>query len=220
MRKIIGLCVLILLSSSCISKYFQQKYYKDYYNPIKIQKVEYETQEKAFIEGITGFSYETPYCQSASLQTIHSLYTNTESIDYYNWIMGFTYGAYFHNYVGVWSFIPANDPELGLKRASNHLGFNRKYYTSNNLNLYTQFVKHLLSNNNPIRVAVNSSVIQNQEGFLPHSIVLLGYDLENIFYHETGGSDSIIKKHRGEKMSWETFIASVESIREVSSYSL
>lgn len=215
----IGLFLLLTVLSSCnIAKFFQQKYYKDSYEPVSITKVDNAIPVAHKIEGITCYSYANPYCQSASMQMIHSLDNNEQDIHFYNWIMGFTYGAYFHNYVGIQSFLPSNDPELGYIQAAEMMGYDRKYYITDKFDDYKQFIKQQLSDNVPIRVSVNSATMVNEEGFYPHSILLVGYNAENVIYYETGESDRKIENHEGETMDWNTLKASVESIADGFNY--
>lgn len=217
--KLISFMICILFLSSCnISKYFQQKYYKDSYGPIEIQATIIEAPDHHFIEGITCYSYEGPYCQSASLQMVNSLSNDSLSIHHYNWLMGFTYGAYFHDYVGVYSFLPSTDPEIGLIQAENYIGYRRKYYTTNNENLYISSLKDWLSKNVPLRVAINSATLVDEEGFYAHSVLLVGYSDENVIYYETGGENRNLKNHEGERATWQKFIKSVLSVSEGFNY--
>lgn len=132
--------------------------------------------------------------------------------------MGFTYGAYFHNYVGIKSFLPATDPEIGLIQAEEYIGYRKKYYTTNDEELYQLTIKQRLSKNKPLRIAINSASMIDEDGFYPHSILLVGYDNDNIIYYETGGENRVLKNHEGEKLNWEKFLKSVVSISEGFNY--
>lgn len=209
----------IVFFSSCnISVFFQQKYYKDSYHPIQLGKTNNQPPKKHFIEGITCFSYDNPYCQSASLQMFNSLNSDSLSIHYYNWVMGFTYGGYFHNYVGIRSFLPSNDPEIGLIQAEEYIGYKKKYYITNSEEQYKLAIKQNLSENKPLRIALNSATMVDEADFYPHSILLVGYNEDNIIYYETGGENRTLKNYEGKTIKWQQFLKSVISISEGFNY--
>mgnify|MGYP000368527668 CR=1 FL=1 len=207
---IIVFCLFSLMSCN-IAKYFQQKYYKDSYEPQYITTVNSSKVKFHSIPGLTCYSYSTPYCQSASLQISHSTIEANNDINYYNWIMGFSYGAYFNKMVGIRSFIPYNDPEIGFIQGQEYLGYNREYLVSDDSALFVSKLRELLKKDMPVRVAINSSILSGQNGFYPHSIILVGFNLDTICYFETGMGNRAIKNYEGEKTTINQLIPSIKS---------
>lgn len=207
---IIAFCLFSLMSCN-VAKYFQQKYYKDSYEPQYITTVNSSKVNSHTIPGLTCYSYSTPYCQSASLQISHSTIEANNDINYYNWIMGFSYGAYFNKMVGIRSFIPYNDPEIGFIQGQEYLGYNREYLVSDDSALFVSKLRELLKKDMPVRVAINSSILSGQNGFYPHSIILVGFNLDTICYFETGMGNRAIKNYEGEKITINQLIPSIKS---------
>lgn len=210
--------LLCLLSSCDIAAFFQQKYYQDAYMPQEIREVRNEVPETAYVDDVHCYSYQNAYCQSASLQMVMSQLGDEEDIHYYNWIMGFTYGAYYNEYAGIFSFLPANDPEPGFVQAAQHLGLRRAYLTTDDRALYLQKVKSVLATGLPVRVAMNSATLAGKEGFFPHSVLLVGYNADSVYYYETGGQNRSLAGYRGERAHWEDLLRSIESIAENFNY--
>ncbi len=210
--------LLCLLSSCDIAAFFQQKYYQDAYMPQEIREVTTEVPETAYVDDVHCYSYQNAYCQSASLQMIMSQLGSEEDIHYYNWMMGFTYGAYYNEYAGIYSFLPANDPEPGFVQAAQHLGLKREYLTTNNRSLYLHKVKAVLAEGIPVRVAINSATLAGKSGFFPHSVLLIGYSADSVYYYETGGENRSLSGHRGERAHWKDMLVSIESIAENFNY--
>lgn len=219
MKKIITLLLVVALISGCdIGTYFQQRYYKTSYQPVKIESdhIEADIPNQFVITDIPCISYKNAYCQSTSLQMITASRGLDTTIHYYNWLMGFTYGSVFTG--TLHSFLPYNDPELGFINASPYLGLKRIYYITDDQDLYTNFIKQEISKKNAIRTAINSAALSGQEGFYPHSILLIGFSADSIYYYETGKENRVINNYRGETASWKELLTSIESIGEQFKY--
>ncbi|PWJ34152.1 cysteine peptidase family C39 domain-containing protein [Sediminitomix flava] len=216
-NKLSTFLLLTFLGSCNPATFFQQRYYKDSYQPISMES-QTVLEDSATIKGMHCISYSTAYCQSACLQMIHSLYGDIEDISYYNWAMGFTYGAYYQEYAGVYSFLPYSDPETGLIQAESVLGYKKNYLISHDKDVFISNIKAHLIKNQPVKVGVNSAILENRKGFYPHSIILIGYTSEYVKYYETGGSDRILFQYEGEKVKWDRLISAITSFSQGFNY--
>jgi hypothetical protein len=133
---------------------------------------------------------------------------NVKSIDYINWLMGFTYSFYFIDKYAL----PYYDPEEGYENASQYLGLKRNYLVSNDSDIFVSNLKKQLSLNIPLRIALNSSTLYNSQGFSPHSILVTGYSKDTIYYFETGGKDRRVLNYLGEKVDLHRFLSSIRNI--------
>ena len=219
LRNIItALCLLFTIG--CIARYFQVKYFLEEYEPIQItQKEITDYPTTYFIKGLTCVSYKNAYCNTAALEMIGLQQGIDKTVHYYNWLTGFTYGAgtFLPDYLA--RFLPYTDPETGNKIAAPYLGLKRNYFVTKNKDLYVKALKSYLSQNYPLRVALDAGVYRNLDGAYPHSILLVGYNDSQVYYYETGGDiDRRIPNHPGETMTWETLIDSVETLDSFFAY--
>jgi len=199
-----------LIFGCSIGDYFMQKYYKDNYKPVELQKCNMiEYPDKYTISGVPCISYENAYCASAAMQMVLAQKNIKISIDSINWLMGFTYSFYYGgniNYV-----LPYSDPEMGYVNASFFSDIKRKYLVTSDSIIFVSNIKSQLSLNIPIRVALNSATLYNKKGFNPHSILLIGYTKDSVCYYETGGKNRYLLNHHGEKVDWNRFLQSVKN---------
>lgn len=148
------------------------------------------------LAGLPCISHRNAYCQTASLQIIDRAHASPD-IHYYNWLTGFTYGAHFQHELG--SFLPYGDPEVGLQAAAPALGLRRRYCVTNDVAAFGRFLRHLLAHGLPVRVALNGHLLLGKPGFFPHSVVVVGYDGDEVAYYETGNQDRYLLGHAGER---------------------
>jgi len=191
MNKFLIFSTFVIVFSSCDpGEYFKDKYFSDAYKPIE-RKISGNKFPKSYrIKNFHHISYSNAYCSSASIEMYNESFNNeNKSIHYYNWLMGFSYGAFYRG--NIYTFIPYTDPEPGMDFASPYLGLTRNYYTCNDSVEYITHLKELISNDKPVRVAINAAIIHSEDKkqFLPHSIILIGYDKENFVFYETGHID-------------------------------
>ena len=97
--------------------------------------------------------------------------------------MGFTYGASELPGVGFPPF--GTDPETGMAVAAPYLGLSRRYYVTDDADLYRNALRHFLSRGYPVRVAVDMSTLYGTSEFIAHSEVLVGYNPDGFTYYET-----------------------------------
>jgi hypothetical protein len=130
--------------------------------------------------------------------------------------MGFTYSFYFVDKYAL----PDYDPEAGYVNASPYLGLLRNYLVTNDSDVFITNFKKKLSLNIPLRIALNSTTLHNIKGFFaPHSILVVGYSKDTIYYYETGLSDRKLQNYMGEKVDISRFLSSIRSISSNFGYS-
>lgn len=122
----------------------------------------------------------------------------------------FTYSFYYGGTIN--NVLPYSDPEIGYVNGSSFLGLKRKYLVTSDSTTFISNIKSQLSLNNPSRIAINSAELHNQKGFYPHSILLIGYTKDSVYYYDTGGKNRYLLNYHGEKVDWNKFIQSVKSI--------
>jgi len=153
---------------------------------------------QARVAGVPAISYANAYCHTASLQMLDRDPARAGlDVHAYNWLTGFTYGAYFGGELG--SFLPYNDPEVCFQPAVRELGLRRHYYVTSDEAAFGHYLRHLLARQLPVRVALNGHVLLGRPGFFPHAVVVVGYTETDIIYHETGVLDRHLPAPAGER---------------------
>ena len=184
-----------------------EKYFVDNYKPIYRKLAVDVVPETYFIRNFPHISFGNAYCNSTCIMMVDRVINgSTESVHYYNWLTGFTYGA---SYFGtVYSFGPYTDIELGNDFASPFLNLQRNYYVCDDSTEFINNLKELISDNEAVRVALNSAIYgsQDKRKFWPHSVMLVGYDENNFIYYETGRIDRDTINSQGEIMKASTLI--------------
>jgi hypothetical protein len=103
---------------------------------------------------------------------------------YFDFLMAFSYGAC--TIPGQGGFFPGGtDPEIGLRNAAPYLGMVRRYYVTDDANLYAETLRYVLAQHYPIRLALDMGELYGADSFVAHSDVLVGYDPEGFYYYET-----------------------------------
>lgn len=214
--KIVFIVLLVLMGLSFIfgpqiSKYFQNKYYKSAYAPVEIDASSIENFPKSHrIKGIPWISYKKSYCQSAALQMIARKNGIKESVGYFNFLMGFTYGAFFRTDMNIFS--PYTDPVLGFKEASPYLGLKMKCLTTNDQNLFLNAVRFYISREHPVVIELNAARLWKEKDIIPHTELLIGYDENGFEYFETGRENRFEIQGKGLKIDDQSFIDAVASL--------
>ncbi len=159
------------------------RYYRSAYLPLEIEAVPpAPAPARHHLDGMVWRCVDLPLCQSVALQMIAGV---DEPRRYFDFLMGFTYGAMYSRTTG---FLPAGvDPEIGLVTAAPHLGLERRYYVTNDPARYTAALRHWLSQGVPVRVPLDMGVLYGSDQRLPHNEVLVGYDETDFEYYEPVG---------------------------------
>lgn len=111
---------------------------------------------------------------SASLRMLAAQQGRLEPRSTVDFFLGATWGA--TPVPGATGFFPGQDPEAGLARAARHLGFTRRYLTTDDREAFLTAVRTWLSKGRAVRVAVDRAALWNERGLQPHGLVLVGYD--------------------------------------------
>ncbi len=183
-----GILVLLavcgLLGWRMLMTFFQNQYYQDAYAPLELAADgigDYPAEHH--LDDVPWFATEWAYCQSNSLQMIAAQKGIEEPRGYFDFLMGFTYGAV--EMPGRMGFFPYTDPETGFAVAAPHLGLQRRYYTTDDEALYLDALRYYLAQGYPVRVGLDAAVLYDLEEEMPHSEVLVGYDETGFYYYET-----------------------------------
>jgi hypothetical protein len=205
--------VAVWFSMPYIGRYYQHKYFYEEYRPEELQLDAIANFPSEYhLKGIPWISYKKSYCQSTSLQMIAHYHGIEEPLDYFNFLMGFSYSAVSF---GNWqSFMPWTDPELGFRVAAPYLGLKRRYIITNNDEFLLKALKFYLSKGYPISIAHNSRALRGKKGFSGHSVVLVGYNEGDFYYYETGGEDRFIEGKKGITVTDQTLINAMRDIHE------
>ena len=167
-----------------LTAYFQRQYYREAYSPIELAASGAGGYPAEFhLDDVPWIATEEAFCQSNSLQMITAQRGIEEPRGYFDFLMGFTYGAF--EVPGEVGFSPYSDPETGFVVAAPYLGLVRRYHVTDDGLLYLDALRHHLSRGYPVRVGLDMAVLYGLEGPLPHSDVLVGYDEAGFYYYET-----------------------------------
>ena len=140
---------------------------------------------KAFVKDIPWIGHSSLYHAPACLQMVAYKYGIYENLDFINFIMGFTYGAYLiieDN--GIYIFIPNSDPFLGFMNASRFLGLRYDLLVTNSKDIFVSLCRYLISNDIPVIIPV---LMRSTDSLLhptPHFILLVGYEGEFFYVYE------------------------------------
>lgn len=193
--------------------YYQQMYYRKSYKP---QEIETQTigsfPSQSRLKDVPWISYEKSYCQSTSLQMIAYKHGLKPSIGYINFLMGFTYGAFFPG--KQQAFNPYTDPVLGCRVAAPYLGLEMKYLTTNDSDTFLNALRFYLSKGRPVQVQLNVAKLWDEKEVIPHSELLAGYDESGFYYFETNKKDRFLKKAKGKKVSDHVLVEAVSGINK------
>lgn len=200
-----------LSPSAALAQAYQQFYQPQ---PIPPRAADAVLPDQHQLTDVVCHSYANAYCQTAGLQMMHR--GGSGDIHTYNWLTGFTYGAHFQQHIS--SFLPYNDPEVCFQPALLELGLQRRYYVTNDAAEFGHFLRVLLLQQLPVRVALNSHLLLGKPGFFPHAVVVVGYHADELAYYETGGLDRHLLNHPGERTTLATLAQAAAQMQEVYQY--
>lgn len=224
-----GLVISLVFTSCFDEKAFVEQYFKEIYQPREMTiPVGIDYPGEYFIGNLTWYCYEKNHlCQSSSLQMIAQMHGIEKPLDYFSFLLGYTYGATYIKGAGM--FAAYSDPEPGFINASDYLGLERKYFITDNPELLIDNIRYYLSKNHPVRIAWNSAqtmkfaiesdyfpVPENwkeppQGAFSPHSVVFVGYDSSAFYYYETHGMNFVLTGEKGIKIDNQSALDAISS---------
>jgi len=204
---------LFVVSGPMIGSYFQQQYVKTAYHPEKLETVDIEDIPDAHrIEAVPWISYEKWYCHTTALQMAARAYGIEPSIDELNFLSGFTYGAFSSGDQSM--FIDYNDPIAGTDIACRHLGLKARYLTTNNTDDFLAGLRAALSQDQPVVIQLNAALLWEEEGFFPHTELMVGYDPSGFVYFETATADRNLPEADGIRIDEQTLLDAVRVLNE------
>jgi hypothetical protein len=194
-------------------------YYRISYKPLKLSaEAVGDFPPQYHLDDVPWISTKESYCQSNSLQMIAAQKGIEKPTGYFNFLMGFTYGAF--EMPAELGFFPFTDPETGFVVAAPYLGLVRRYYVTNDESLYLDALRYYLSRGYPVRVGLNVCTLRGEEGQLPHSEVLVGYDEMSFYYYETVMDEPrhLPPGEKGIRVHYQTLLEAVRGQAKVFSY--
>jgi hypothetical protein len=163
---------------------FVRQYYQAEYAPLELAANQVgDHPPEHHLQDVPWISTREPVCQSNSLQMIAAQQRIEVSRRHVDFLMGFTYGA--SQEPGSLAFYPGTDPEPGFVIAAPYLGMTRRYYVTDDAELYMTALRHFLSRGYPVRLGLDMGILHGLAVEIPHSEVLVGYDGEGFYYYET-----------------------------------
>ncbi len=168
---------------SQVPNYSQGMYYQGNYEPLELSADALgDFPPQYHLDDVPWIATEESYNHSNSMQMIAARKGIEEPRGYFDFLMGFTYGALEHP-TGL-GFFPFTDPEIGFIAAAPYLGLARRYYVTDDEALYLDALRYYLSQGYPVRVALDAAVLYDLEERIPHSEVLVGYEADAFYYFE------------------------------------
>jgi hypothetical protein len=161
-----------------------RQYYEGAYAPIRLAAGHIDDYPpEHHLDDIPWIAASFPVCQSTALQMIAAQHGIEQPRRYFDFLMGFTYGA---SEVPRYGFFPyGTDPETGMRVAAPYLGLERAYYVADDGPLYLAGLRAYLASGYAVRVPLDMAALYSKKGPTPHNEVLVGYDGEGFYYYET-----------------------------------
>jgi len=193
---------------------FQYDYVIEAYKPRWLCRGDIETYPSShFVVGIPWISYNRSYCAAICLQMVAYKYGIKEPVEYFNFIMGFTYGAYLGTFNDRVYLIPGGDPFSGYVNASKILNFKYNLLVTDDGELFVDACRYLVSRDIPIILPVNMSRLYHKGYFAPHFELLVGFDEDGFYLYEPVQSRCIFKfGEKGYRFPVDLVVKAVEDI--------
>jgi len=156
--------------------------------------LKFKLPPKAFVKGIPWIGHSSLYHAPACLQMVAYKYGIYENLDFINFVMGFTYGAYLIiGGNGTYIFTPNSDPFLGFMNASRFLGLEYNLLVTNSKDVFISLCKYLTSNDIPVIIPILTRSMDSLLYPTPHFILLVGYEGEYFYIYEPLSSKYFLK---------------------------
>lgn len=193
---------------------FQYDYVLKAYRPRWLSRGEVGSYPTRYsIAGVPWISYNKSYCAATCLQMVAYKYGVREPIEYFNFIMGFTYGAYLGSFEGEVYFIPGGNPFTGYVNASEALGFEHHLLVTNDRELFIDACRYIVSRDIPVILPVNMSRLYHLKWFAPHFELVVGYDEDGFYIYEPVQPKQVFELGRqGLKFPTDLVVRAVEDM--------
>ena len=192
-------------------------YVEKEYEPVWISKASIgQYSLEAHVTGVPWISYNKSYCASTCLQMIAYKYDIKEPVEYFNFLMGFTYGASLETFDNIATFIPGLDPIPGFRQASSYLGLQYHYLVTSDRKLFLDTCKYLVSQDIPVILPVDAGKLYNLSYPAPHFILLVGYKDKAIYVYEpVMGQEKFSFNEKGLEFSEETIMEANKALNKL-----
>lgn len=181
----LGLLALIGLVAGyqIVMRGFIQAYYRAEYAPESLDdRPLAEPPPSARLTDVPWLSEALPLSQSQSLRMLLAQQGQLHPRPTVDFAMGATWGA--TAIPRRTGFFPGQDPEVGFLRGAPLLGFERRYYVTDDADRFLSAVRVAIGQGRAVRVALDRAVLVEQRGLVPHSVVLVGFDADGFEYYE------------------------------------
>jgi len=193
---------------------FQYDYVVEAYKPKWLSSEDVGSYPSShFIVDVPWISSNKSYCAAICLQMVAYKYGIKEPIEYFNFIMGFTYGAYLGTFNNRVYMIPGGDPFVGYVNASKILNFKYNLLVADDRRLFVDACRYFISKDIPVILPVNMSRLYNLSFFAPHFELLMGYDGDEFYLYEPVQSRCIFEfGKRGYRFPVDLVVKAVEDM--------
>lgn len=166
-----------------ITRFMTGWYYRTMYRPTRLNAGSLsDFPSEHFIATAPWISVSEALCQSTALQMIAAHHGINQPRRYFDFLMGFSYGASYRDDFGF--ITVGTDPETGLIMAAPYLGLEQRYLVTDDATLYLRALRSYLARGYPVRVPLDMGALYGQAEALPHNEVLVGYDAGGFTYYE------------------------------------
>ncbi|RLG71762.1 MAG: hypothetical protein DRO08_04245 [Thermoprotei archaeon] len=192
-------------------------YVEKEYEPVWISKASIgQYPLEAHVTGVPWISYNKSYCASTCLQMVAYKYSIKEPVEYFNFLMSFTYGASMEVFNSFAFFIPGSDPIPGFKQASKYLGLQYHFLVTSDKKLFLDMCKYLVSQDKPVVLPVDAGKLYNLTYPALHFVLLVGYRGEMFYIYEPVlGEEKFSLDEEGVEFSKEAILEAAGVFNEV-----
>ena len=171
---------------------------------------------EAHVSNVPWISYNKSYCASTCLQMVAYKYGIREPVEYFNFLMSFTYGASMEVFNSFAFFIPGSDPIPGFKQASKYLGLQYHFLVTSDKKLFLDMCKYLVSQDKPVILPVDAGKLYNLTYPALHFVLLVGYRGEMFYIYEPVlGEEKFSLDEEGVEFSKEAILEAAGVFNEV-----
>ncbi len=160
----------------------RQWYFRHSYDPQPLEEGLGSFSARHRLDTVTWKSTRIPACITTSMQMIAIHFGIDRPRRFFDFLMGFTYGA--GELPGIGYMPVGTDPETGFLEAAPYLGLKRHYFTTNDPLLYLEAIRFQLAQGNPVRLPLDMGALYGTDELIPHSEVIIGYDEAGFEFYE------------------------------------
>jgi hypothetical protein len=145
--------------------------------------------DSCWITGIKWKNDPRAYCATVSFQMACAAEGVERSLEYLNWLTGYTYGAFLGQDLRY--FYLGSHTHPGIEFGAPFLGLKRVYLSAPDREGYVRAIKTQIARGKPVEVGLNVNSLYGHQGFSPHSNLITGYNGPSFFVYETSSSQYV-----------------------------